>query len=516
MVKRIQEQTHKHSGVGSSISNNQTFLSYLEKQTSVNSDRQHNSSTVHQQARGNTVNGTLYSDVEVVEFCSSESNGSESSPHRRNQQLPSGQPKQNTSEIDRMVSEYDSSGNDFQVLGSTKYRYVCNQAESENNSVLLMENRSSGICSGCAIDFLGKSSNLCVSTTVTYSQTTTSHAELSLSGNTDSAFLAETNMVSSTATAVSSSSFQITNPKKLTNSRSGQKDSRTSKSRNVQSDCMEIIDKQLKTKGFSKQSRELLSASWRSGTQKDYKAKFRQFNSWCDQRKIDPYQASLKDCANFLASLYEKGLKYRTIAGYRSMLSSVLPNIDKTPVGQHPYIIRLLKGVFNSRPPERKLLPEWDLPLVLEMFKKPPFVPTKYARLKYITWKTVFLVAITTFRRCSDLQALRIGEGSVNIQEKGITFLRHGLAKQDRAGHDNSKILVPAFSESKLLDPKRAVYEYLKRTQEFREKEDKSESKLFLAINKPHLPVTSQTISSWIVKTIKFAYSQQKKSIGKV
>ena len=337
-----------------------------------------------------------------------------------------------------------------------------------------------------------------------------------MSGNTDSTPVAKTSMVSATTTVISSNSIEIANYKKSANTGSGKKDSRTSKSRNVQSDCMEFIGKQLKTKGFSKQSRELLSASWRSGTQKDYKAKFRQFNSWCDQRKIDPYQASLKDCANYLASLYEKGLKYRTIAGYRSMLSSVLPNIDKTPVGQHPYIIRLLKGVFNSRPSERKLLPEWDLPLVLEMFKKPPFVPMKISRLKYITWKTVFLVAITTFRRCSDLQALRIGEGSVNIQEKGITFIRHGFAKQDRAGHENSKILVPAFPENKLLDPKRAVYEYLKRTQEFREKEDKYETRLFLAINKPHLPVTSQTISSWIVKTIKMAYSQQKKSVGKV
>ena len=61
----------------------------------------------------------------------------------------------------------------------------------------------------------------------------------------------------------------------------------------------------------------------------------------------------------------------------------------------------------------------------------------KFASLKYVTWKTVFLIAITTFRRCSDLQSLRIGEGSINIQEKGVTFIRPGLAKQDRADHDN-------------------------------------------------------------------------------
>lgn len=198
------------------------------------------------------------------------------------------------------------------------------------------------------------------------------------------------------------------------------------------------------------------------------------------------------------------------------MFSAVLSPIDKTPVGQHPYIIRLLRGVFNSRPPERKLLPEWDLPLVLDMFKKPPFAPMKFTSLKYITWKTAFLVAITTFRRCSDLQSLKIGEGSVNIQEKGITFIRHGLAKQDRPGHDNSKIVVPSFSDDKLLDPKRTVYMYLKRTEEFRQKDGKEEFRLFLSINKPHKPVSAQTISKWIVKTIKMAYKQKKKDIKNV
>ncbi|CAC5396327.1 unnamed protein product [Mytilus coruscus] len=232
---------------------------------------------------------------------------------------------------------------------------------------------------------------------------------------------------------------------------------------------MANIDKQFETKGFSENTRKLLSASWRAGTHKDYKCKFRQFSSWCDQRKIDPYVATLEECANFLASLFDKGLKYRTIAGYGSMLSSVLAPVDKTPVEQHPYIIRLLRGVFYSRPPERRLLPEWDLPLVLDMFKKPPFALMKFASLKHLTWKTAFLIAITSFRRCSDLQTLKLGEGSVNIQEKGVTFLRHGLAKQDRANHDNSKIFIPAFPESKLLDHKRTLYMYLKRTDKLRQ-----------------------------------------------
>ena len=50
--------------------------------------------------------------------------------------------------------------------------------------------------------------------------------------------------------------------------------------------------------------------------------------------------------------------------------------------------------------------------------KKEPFEPITFVSLKYITWKTVFLIAITTFRRCGNLQSLRLGEGSVNVQKK--------------------------------------------------------------------------------------------------
>ena len=123
------------------------------------------------------------------------------------------------------------------------------------------------------------------------------------------------------------------------------------------------------------------------------------------------------------------------------MLSSVLLPIDNTLVGQHPYIIRLLKGVFNTRPPVTKLLPEWDLTKVLDLLQKSPFEPLKHADLKYVTFKTVFLIAITTFRRCSDLQALRIGEDAVKIQNRGVTFIRTGLSKQDRPAHIGTKYL---------------------------------------------------------------------------
>ena len=64
------------------------------------------------------------------------------------------------------------------------------------------------------------------------------------------------------------------------------------------------------------------------------------------------------------------------------MLSSVLPPVDNVAVGHFPYIIRLIKGIFNSRPPKVRQVPKRNLPMVLEMFQRSPSEPIANATLK--------------------------------------------------------------------------------------------------------------------------------------
>ena len=195
------------------------------------------------------------------------------------------------------------------------------------------------------------------------------------------------------------------------------------------------------------------------------------------------------------------------------MLSAILPPVGDKPVGQHPHIVRILRGVFNKRPPVARLVPEWDLQVVLKALQKYPFEPMSKTSLKFVTLKTVFLTAITTFRRVGDLQALRLGEGAVSVQNQGVTFLRQGLSKTDRPSHISPKIFVPCFKNNKLLDPKRAITWYLKKTEPFRVKDGKDETSLFISFIKPHNRVSKQTISSWLVKVIQTAYDDKTKKV---
>ena len=300
--------------------------------------------------------------------------------------------------------------------------------------------------------------------------------------------MAQETLVHRSSTVVSRMSDKTSSPPR--SPESAQDSNLSSQSRGIQFNGMESINRNFQTKGFSEKARTLLNASWRKGTQKDYSSKFQKFRSWCNSREIDPHSPTLSQIADFLAELYQEGLQYRTIAGYRSMLSATLRTYDNYPVGKHPDIIRVIKGVFNSRPPQTRLLPEWDLPSVLEILEKDPFEPLSSTSLKNLTLKTVFLIAITTFRRCSDLQALRLGKAFMKVQGKGITFIRDGLAKQDRQNHFGTKIFVPTFTGNICLDPKRSLLQYIQKTNPLRKP---GNDKLFIALKEPHNPVSAQT-----------------------
>lgn len=512
LVANRTKSAHKLSGDGSSISNVETFLLSTKRSNSVDTVRQLDGRTLHQQTRGDPFSTSLQTSMQSLELGTRSENVSESSSYCGQSQCASRSVEPHKGETNRMVTKQCSSIETVHEMGGASNGSVRLHRQSENDNILHMVPSSTSICSRCSDNLMGEHVCICVSSDMPSTESSATHVQLqSLPVDPDSPMLAQETLVSQHSAVSDSMPNKATSKRKSVTSTKNR--NIASQSRKTATDCMATIDGHFKTKGFSTETRKLLSASWRKGTQKDYTSKFRKFNSWCSTKQVDPYTASLNEVADFLTSLYTGGLQYRTIAGYRSMLSAVLPPVGNFPVGQHPHIIRLLKGVFNSRPPKVRLLPEWDLPLVLELLQGKPFEPLRKASLKYVTWKTVFLVAITSFRRCSDIQSLQLGEGAINVQSKGVTFIRQGLSKQDRPTHFGMKLFVPAFPENKLLDPKRSLAIYVKQTEQFRRSGGKDEKNLFLAINSPHQPVTAQTISSWIVNVVRMAYKDPKKKI---
>ena len=65
-----------------------------------------------------------------------------------------------------------------------------------------------------------------------------------------------------------------------------------------------------KNAGLSEKASQLLIKGWRKGTRTAYDAAWNRWASWCNQREIDPVQATVADVTEFLTNLYEDGLQY--------------------------------------------------------------------------------------------------------------------------------------------------------------------------------------------------------------
>ena len=78
-----------------------------------------------------------------------------------------------------------------------------------------------------------------------------------------------------------------------------------------------------------------------------------------------------------------------------------------------------------QRPRITLVLPQWDLGIVLEAQRsKSPYEPLREASLKQLTLKTVFLLAMASAGRCSEIQALMFDQKYIQFKPKeaGVTL----------------------------------------------------------------------------------------------
>ena len=120
------------------------------------------------------------------------------------------------------------------------------------------------------------------------------------------------------------------------------------------------------------------------------------------------------------------------------MLSNVLTQWKGVKMGEQSQMVWFLKKVFRSRPPKKVLVPDWDLPLVLQVLSATPFEPMKMVSLKMIT----FLLA----RRVSDVSRLSFGD-HCRAQRGCVTFLPTSFTRADDPLHVQMKVRILIFKE---------------------------------------------------------------------
>ena len=87
--------------------------------------------------------------------------------------------------------------------------------------------------------------------------------------------------------------------------------------------------------------------------------------------------------------------------------------MDGIKIGCHPLVCRLMKGIFNKRPPVKALVATWSVTKVLQLLRT--WCPADKLDLKCLTLKTVMLLALASARKVSSLELLSIGPGFCKI-----------------------------------------------------------------------------------------------------
>ena len=156
-------------------------------------------------------------------------------------------------------------------------------------------------------------------------------------------------------------------------------------------------------------------------------------------------------------------------------------------------------------PPRPPSVPIWDLSLVLEALKAFPFEPLDSVDLKYLSLKTVFLIALSSVKRVGDLHALSVSPTCLEFgpnDSKVILKPRHGYVPKAIGTPFRAQIIslsalpAPDSEDSdNLLCPVRALRAYITCSAAFRRSEQ-----LFVSFGgrTKGLAASKQSLSRWM------------------
>ena len=268
--------------------------------------------------------------------------------------------------------------------------------------------------------------------------------------------------------------------------------------------------------GFSAEVATRIEAPQRRSTRAIYESKWSVFVRWCEKNQVDFRTPSIEQIADFLLSLFqEKHLQPSTIEGYRTAIADKVGN-SRIIISKDENLSRLLDSFHRDKPKGRRGVPTWNLSLVLHQLTQPPFEPLRKASLKYLTFKTVFLLALGSGKRRSEIHAwvhrnIRHQEdwSNVSLSPSPSFISKKHLAKEGPACV--APVIIPALApsldkslkEDRSLCPVRALRYYLDKTKDLRS----GKELVFVSFRKSfQKDIVPATVSSWIKQTIVLCY----------
>ncbi len=244
-----------------------------------------------------------------------------------------------------------------------------------------------------------------------------------------------------------------------------------------------------------------------------YALKWNLFVEWCSSHREDPRKSPIRVVLSFLQQGLVRRLSPSTLKVYVAAIAANHDPVNGKSLGKHDLIIRFLRGarILNSpRPPS---IPSWDLSLVLTALQQGPFEPLQTVELKFLSMKTLLLLALASIKRVGDLHAFSVDDSCLEFgpaDSQVILRPRPGyVPKVPTTPFRDQVVSLQALPSEEadpalaLLCPVRAVRCYVDRTQSFR-----TSDQLFICHGgrQKGNAVSKQRMAHWIVDAITLAY----------
>ena len=507
--------TREQVGAESSISSSKRVSNPSLQQDSVGSYRQHNSGCLYQQRRGDEIGFSVCPTVENFVLVHQAASNPQGTSHPRPAERDSRQAIQAWPDhSNRVVTSSRSVPSCMFKVASVTSGPVCHQVQQQTTTVCITGTRPPGLGSGCTQPFLGGPGPIRLPTGSHLGQSGGEAPGLPLQqNNSDCSRVAQHALVLGPGSNVKPDptvSAQHTQPSVSAIQPGTSQEPVESKPTYLAPRASAI-----KEQGFSEAVAARIEAPQRRSTRSVYEAKWTIFTKWCLSNQVEFRAPPLKAIADFLLHLFqEKKLQPSTIDGYRSAIADKLGN-STINVSKDENLTRLLDSFHRDRPKGRRGIPSWNLSLVLHQLTKAPFEPLKEA-LKHLTFKTVFLLALGSGKRRSEIHAWlhknirhQSDWSNVSLYPSPSFLSKNQLAKE---GPDSvAPVVIPALAPSldrslkgdRSLCPVRALRYYLDRTADLRQNKEL----VFVSFKKGFdKDISPATISSWIKQTVVLCY----------
>ena len=486
---------------------------------SVSPDGQHSCPLLHQQVGRNQVQRAVRFDVESHKLVHCSPDRSGSSPHSRGGECSGGHVVQTDSALPRVGVSQQGDPEAFPVLARPRDRSVRYLRQQEASQILLHPVLSRGRDSECSSPRLDTPLSVCISSSTTHPTSVSEGGERGSSNDINCSEVDQEGLVPDSPGSASGFPSETSSGQRPGNSAG--RDAVPSQPSRVATRGLDDQRNKLLATGLSQAAAATILAATSKKTLQCYKSCWKHFTSWCESKDIDPYTSTLTMITNYLQHCLNIGLTYNTVRGRISAINSMhsVFGVRRT-LSREPSIQKFRRGAFITHTPVRDKVPAWDLPLVLQALKGPPFEPLEHIDMDLLTIKTVFLLAICSAKRIGELQSLDSRPAFCAVSDAGVV-LRTGpnfIPKVPSLQNVEQALEFAPFGKdvrnpigtSRAICVCRALRVYLDRTKPIRRT-----TQLFVTFKQggQGKPVRTPTIATWLKKAISMAHSLQGKDI---